>query len=53
MTLGDGLPIGDVGHPRTDGRLLLAILAADGGAAKLLRQHGVDEAAVDPLFPSA
>jgi ATP-dependent Clp protease ATP-binding subunit ClpA len=45
--LGDReLPIGDLGHPRVDGRLLLAMLAKDGGGAALLREHGLDEAAV-------
>jgi len=45
--LGDReLPIGDLGHPRVDGRLLLAMLAKEGGGAALLREHGLDEAAV-------
>jgi ATP-dependent Clp protease ATP-binding subunit ClpA len=45
--LGDReLPIGDLGHPRVDGRLLLAMLAKEGGGAGLLREHGLDEAAV-------
>jgi ATP-dependent Clp protease ATP-binding subunit ClpC len=45
--LGDReLPIGDLGHPRVDGRLLLAMLAKDGGGAALLREHGLDEATV-------
>jgi Clp amino terminal domain, pathogenicity island component len=45
--LGDReLPIGDLGHPRVDGRLLLAMLAKGGGAAALLREHGLDEATV-------
>jgi ATP-dependent Clp protease ATP-binding subunit ClpC len=43
VTLGFGLPVGDLGNPRTDGRLLLSILAAAGPAAQLLRAHGVDE----------
>jgi hypothetical protein len=46
------LPIGDLGHPRVDSRLLLAMLAKDGRAAALLREHGLDEAAVrDRLGP--
>jgi hypothetical protein len=46
------LPIGDLGHPRVDGRLLLAMLAKDGRSALLLREHGLDEAAVrDRLGP--
>jgi ATP-dependent Clp protease ATP-binding subunit ClpA len=45
--LGDReLPIGDLGHPRVDGRLLLAMLAKEGGGAELLREHGLDEATV-------
>ena len=40
------LPIGDLGHPRVDGVLLLAILGLGGGGAELLRGHGLDEAAV-------
>ncbi len=39
-------PTGDLGHPRTDGRLLLAVLAADKKAAQFLKSFGVDEAAV-------
>jgi hypothetical protein len=50
VRLGDG-PIGDLGHPRVDGRLLLAVLAAGGPAATLLREHGVDEAAVRAAVP--
>jgi ATP-dependent Clp protease ATP-binding subunit ClpA len=45
--LGDReLPIGDLGHPRVDARLLLAILASAGPSAELLRTHGLDEAVV-------
>jgi ATP-dependent Clp protease ATP-binding subunit ClpA len=45
--LGDReLPIGDLGHPRVDARLLLAMLAKGGGSAALLREHGLDEATV-------
>jgi hypothetical protein len=45
--LGDReLPIGDLGHPRVDGRLLLAMLAKGGGGAALLRERGLDEATV-------
>jgi hypothetical protein len=42
----DRFPVGDVGHPMTDARLLLTILAADSRAADFLRAAGVDEAAV-------
>jgi hypothetical protein len=45
--LGDReLPIGDLGHPRVDARLLLAILGKEGRGAELLRTHGLDEALV-------
>jgi ATP-dependent Clp protease ATP-binding subunit ClpA len=45
--LGDrDFPIGDLGHPRVDARLLLAILGKEGRGAELLREHGVDETAV-------
>jgi ATP-dependent Clp protease ATP-binding subunit ClpA len=45
--LGDReLPIGDLGHPRVDARLLLAMLGKSGRSAQLLREHGLDEAAV-------
>ena len=40
------LPIGDLGHPRVDARVLLAMLGLQGAAAELLREHGLDEAAV-------
>ena len=40
------LPIGDLGHRRVDARLLLAMLAKGGHSAELLREHGLDEAAV-------
>ena len=40
------LPIGDLGHPRVDARLLIAMLGLDRDSAKLLREHGLDEAAV-------
>jgi hypothetical protein len=45
--LGDReLPIGDLGHPRVDARLLLAMLGKEGRSAELLRTHGLDEAVV-------
>ena len=45
--LGDReLPVGDLGHPRVDARLLLAMLGLGGASADLLRGHGLDEAAV-------
>lgn len=53
VTLGDGLPIGDLGHPHTDAQVLLAMLVANGQAGKLLRNHGLDEQAVRRLHPRA
>ena len=45
--LGDReLPIGDLGHPRVDARLLLAILGKKGRSAELLREHGLEEAVI-------
>jgi hypothetical protein len=43
---GRTLPIGDLGHPNVDRKLLLAMLAQEGGGAGLLRAHGVDEDAI-------
>lgn len=43
VTLGSGMPLGDLGHPNTDRRLLEAMLVAGGPAGKLLRDHGIDE----------
>jgi ATP-dependent Clp protease ATP-binding subunit ClpA len=51
VALGDALEIGDLGNPRTDSRLLLAMLVANGSAAQLLRDHGVDEDAIRGLTP--
>jgi ATP-dependent Clp protease ATP-binding subunit ClpA len=51
VTLGDGLPVGDLGNPRTDARVLFAMLVADGRAAALLRDHGVDEDVLRRLAP--
>lgn len=42
----DEAPIGDLGNPRVDGRLLLEILERRGAVAAWLRERGVDEAAV-------
>jgi hypothetical protein len=45
--LGDReLPIGDLGHPRVDARILIAMLGLHGAGGALLREHGLDEAAV-------
>ncbi len=47
VTLGqDPTPIGDLGHPRTDAELLGLMLVRDTPAARLLREHGIDEAVV-------
>jgi ATP-dependent Clp protease ATP-binding subunit ClpA len=51
VRLGEGLPLGDLGNPRVDARLLRAMLVADGRAAALLREHGVDEDAIARLGP--
>jgi ATP-dependent Clp protease ATP-binding subunit ClpA len=42
----DHVVLGDVGHPSTDVRLLLAILEHDGEIAALLRDCGLDEPAL-------
>lgn len=52
VTLGDALEIGDLGTARTDARVLLAMLAANGRAAELLRNHGVDEDVIRRLTPN-
>lgn len=47
VTLGaDPLPIGDLGHPGVDARLLSLMLVGDTRAGRLLRAHGIDDAAV-------
>jgi hypothetical protein len=51
VTLGaDARPLGDLGHPNVDGRLLELMLANDTPAARLLRAHGIDEADVRALI---
>jgi len=42
--------IGDLGNPRADARVLLAILERDGPIAAWLRERGVDEAVVRPML---
>jgi ATP-dependent Clp protease ATP-binding subunit ClpA len=42
----DESPLGDLGNPRVDGRLLLEILDRHGAVAAWLRERGVDEQAV-------
>jgi hypothetical protein len=46
------LPIGDLGHPRVDARLLGLMLVGDTPVARLLRAHGIDEAAIDAALGS-
>ncbi len=50
MTLGDRPPVGDLGNRSTDARLVLAILAANGRVAELLRERGMNEAVVEKLI---
>jgi ATP-dependent Clp protease ATP-binding subunit ClpC len=45
-----GEPLGDLGHPRVDARLLAAILDRDGAIAAWLRERGVTEDAVRRLL---
>lgn len=47
---GDPVPIGDLGHPAVDRRLLELMLVNDTRAAQLLRAHGVDEARLRLAF---
>jgi hypothetical protein len=42
----DPFPIGDLGDPHVDARLLELMLVNDTRGARLLREHGIDEAAV-------
>ncbi len=49
VTPGSGMPLGDVGNPNTDRRLLEAMLVAGGPAERLLRDHGVSEQALREL----
>jgi ATP-dependent Clp protease ATP-binding subunit ClpA len=43
-------PIGDLGHPRVDAHLLELMLVKDTPAARLLREHGIDEARLRAAF---
>ena len=49
VALGDGVEVGDLGNPQTDARILRAMLACNGRAAELLRDHGVNEDAIRGL----
>ncbi len=52
VTLGEGdLPLGDLGHPRVDARLLLLMLVADRRIGRWLRERGIDEAAIRAEVP--
>jgi ATP-dependent Clp protease ATP-binding subunit ClpA len=48
---GDGLPLGDLGHPSLDAALLELLLVNDSVAARLLRAHGIDEQVLRETFP--
>jgi ATP-dependent Clp protease ATP-binding subunit ClpC len=48
VTLGqDAFPLGDLGHPHVDARLLGLMLARDTAGGRLLLAHGIDAAAID------
>ena len=49
---GDPTPIGDLGRPAVDRRLLELMLVNDTPAARLLRAHGVDEARLRLALPA-
>ena len=46
ILLPDHVPIGDLGRPAVDARLLALMLVNDTPAARLLREHGIDEAVI-------
>jgi len=51
VTLGaERLPIGDLGNPDVDRRLLELLLVNDTRAARLLREHGIDEHRLREVF---
>jgi len=47
---GDGLALGDLGHPSLDAALLELMLVNDTTAARLLRAHGIDELVLRETF---
>ena len=47
----NGIPLGDLGHRRVDGRLLMALLLRGGPVAEWLTANSVDAAAVQFAFP--
>lgn len=46
-----GVPLGDLGNPRVDARLLTAVLLRRGRVAKWSAGRGVDGATVEAAFP--
>jgi hypothetical protein len=47
----NGVPLGDLGHPRVDSRLVMAVLLRGAAVAQWLAGRGVDRAAVESAFP--
>jgi hypothetical protein len=47
----DDLLLGDLGNARVDARLLRAVLLRDGQMAEWLRSRGIDDDAVEEVFP--
>ena len=50
VSLAGELPLGDLGHPGVDRRLLELMLVKDTRAARLLREHGIDELRLAEVF---
>ena len=50
VSLAGDLPLGDLGHPAVDRRLLELMLVKDTPAARLLRDHGIDELRLREVF---
>lgn len=46
-----GVPLGDLGHPRVDSRLLTALLLRGGEVARWLEARGAGRAALSAAFP--
>lgn len=46
----DGQPVGDLGHPRTDAALVVAILLREGRVGAWLAQQGVSRSEVEAAF---
>jgi hypothetical protein len=49
MALLDDVPLGDLGHPRVDARLLAAIALRGGPVAQWLSERGIDAGAIAAL----